>query len=426
MHNIDNLFNIELKKKIVLITSSQLSLNPRLIKEADTLVDAGYEVEVIYQFWNIWGSDLDKQLIQQKKWKATRVGGDLVTEKLVYWKSRLVHKVAQRLIKVLGFRNNLAELAIGRCTSMLIEKARSLKADVYIAHNLSAIPAAVLASKQNKAKSGFDAEDLHRYETSDDDTNDGVRLKSYIEEKYFTKVQYLTASSPQIAQKYKEIFPSLNFTTLLNVFPKNKIKLVQVQQPPLKLFWFSQYVGLSRGIQDIIAALVNLQDESIEFHILGFLNQNVKDELDQFVDQLHFTRAPNLIFHEPIASDELVKFAENFDIGLATEPGFSINNDLALSNKIFTYIQAGLAVLASDTSAQKDLLVKYPGMGEQYERGNATNVSKILKTYIDQPELLTKHKSQSATYANEELNWERESEKLQAILKELLNTNGGC
>lgn len=406
-----------------MITSSQLSLNPRLVKEADTLVDAGYDVEVIYQFWNIWGSDLDKQLIAQKKWKATRVGGDPVTEKLAYWKSRVVHKSAKRLIKLWGFRHNLAELAIGRCTALLVDKAKSLKADVYIAHNLSAIPAAVLASKQNKAKCGFDAEDLHRYETSDDETDEGVRLKSYIEAKYFPKVHYLTTSSPKIAQKYEEIFPSLSFTTLLNVFPKNKRQLVQVQQPHLKLFWFSQYVGLSRGIQDIIAALVNLQDERIEFHILGFLNQNVKDELDQFVDQLHFTIAPNLIFHEPIASDKLVKFAENFDIGLATEPGFSINNDLALSNKIFTYVQAGLAILASDTSAQKDLLLKYPDMGVQYERGNAASVSTILKNYINQPELLIKHKLQSATYANQELNWEWESEKLLMILKKLLVTN---
>lgn len=62
-------------KKIVLVTSGQPSLNPRLVKEADALVEAGYEVTVIYQYWNEWGTDLDKVLLPQKKWKTIRVGG---------------------------------------------------------------------------------------------------------------------------------------------------------------------------------------------------------------------------------------------------------------------------------------------------------------------------------------------------------------
>ncbi len=46
----------------------------------------------------------------------------------------------------------------------------------------------------------------------------------------------------------------------------------------------------------------------------------------------------------------------HFDIGLALEPGKDLNNNLAVSNKIITYAQAGLYILASHTPAQDQFL----------------------------------------------------------------------
>ncbi|RYE22812.1 MAG: hypothetical protein EOP42_23960, partial [Sphingobacteriaceae bacterium] len=131
------------KNKITLITSGQPSLNPRLVKEADTLVSAGFNVTVIYQYWNNWGTELDKQLLPAKKWKAVRIGGSPQNNKTVYWLSRLQHTVAKVLVRRFGFRFYLAEKAIGRCTFLLLKKALQHPADLYIAHNLAALPVAV-------------------------------------------------------------------------------------------------------------------------------------------------------------------------------------------------------------------------------------------------------------------------------------------
>ena len=61
-------------KKILIITTGQPSLNPRMVKEADALSAAGHEVEVLYQYWNEWASEMDASLLKTKKWKATRIG----------------------------------------------------------------------------------------------------------------------------------------------------------------------------------------------------------------------------------------------------------------------------------------------------------------------------------------------------------------
>lgn len=134
--------------KVVLITSGQPSLNPRLVKEADTLFDAGYDVTVIYQYRNDWGTKLDDNLLSQKKWRAIRAGGSPGTDVFIYWLSRTLYKTGQILIKGFGLKHGLAEIAIGRCAALLTSEASKFQADLYLAHNLAALPAAVRAAKK--------------------------------------------------------------------------------------------------------------------------------------------------------------------------------------------------------------------------------------------------------------------------------------
>lgn len=404
--------------KVVLITSGQPSLNPRIVKEADALIEAGYEVTLIYQYWNDWATVLDEKLFPTKEWKAIRVGGSPFINYLSYWKSRVIKKIGTILLKKLGLKYGLAELSIGRCTLGLLKEASKTPADLYIAHNLAALPAAVHAAKKNKAKCGFDAEDLHRYEMSNDETDSHVKLKKFIEEKYFHKVDYLTTSSPQIVNQYNKLFPKLLFNNILNVFGKQvNSKPKTLNNDVIKMVWFSQNVGLLRGLQDVIIALKSLLEFEIEFHILGHLTPHIKYDFDKLVLILNFPYPPKIFFHEPIDAVSLQKFISQFDIGLATEPAFSINNDSALSNKIFTYIQSGLAVIASDTTAQKQLLEDYPNMGIVYKKNDPESLAYALKTYLEDKYLLLAHQKQAVKYADEILNWEVEKEKFLSIVK---------
>jgi glycosyltransferase involved in cell wall biosynthesis len=55
----------------------------------------------------------------------------------------------------------------------------------------------------------------------------------------------------------------------------------------------------------------------------------------------------------------LVREAEPFDIGLFALPGHSQQNALALPNKLFEYIMAGLALCVSDLPAMARLVARY-------------------------------------------------------------------
>ena len=403
-------------KKIVLITSGQPSLNPRLVKEADSLAGAGYDVRVLYQYWNDWGTQLDKKLLSSKKWQAIRVGGTPQANKIVYWQSRLRHKAGQKLMALFGFKSPFAEMAIGRCTSLLVNEALKHKADLYIAHNLAALPAAVIASKNNSAKCGFDAEDFHRYEVNNDDNNADVKLKKLIEDKYLPQVDYLTTSSPNISDAYRKLY-AISLHTILNTFPSEvNLKPTDAVAGKLRLVWFSQTVAADRGVGDCIQALLKINLPDIELHLLGHASNVIKSELLALAGN-----AMSVTFYPPIPPDDITAFASQFDIGLAMENGVPKNRDICLTNKIFTYIQAGLALIASDTIAQQQLLNDYPGIGVLYKKSDITSLADAISYFYHHPAELKNARSIATKVAGGVLNWEIESQKFLELIKNTLS-----
>jgi glycosyltransferase involved in cell wall biosynthesis len=394
--------------KIVLITSGQPALNPRLVKEADLLAEAGYEVIVIYQHWNDWATEVEKTLLPQKQWEAIQVGGSPKNQAILYWYTRIRFKIARLLYKYFKL---LPDEAIARSTTLLLSHAKKHVADLYIAHNLGALSAAVKAAQAHHAKCGFDAEDFHRYENADNQNHPIVKLNTLIENTYIPQIDYLTASSPLTSAAYSQIF-NRGCPVILNVLPKTKNKQFFSNNAILRIFWFSQTIGDNRGIETIIEAL-NISDNKFELHLLGSVDlqyaETLKNQLAINKSQIHF--------HSPITPEKLPAFASQFDIGIASETGFSRNNKYALSNKIFTYIQTGLVTIASDTPAQKELLTKYPNIGSLYRIGNASQLAAVLDQYQNDRNLLLVQKTAAFDLGQSALNWEVEGKKLLALIR---------
>ena len=122
-------------------------------------------------------------------------------------------------------------------------------------------------------------------------------------------------------------------------------------------------------------------------------------------------------FHQPIAPDELFKFTSQFDIGMATETAPNLNRDICLTNKIFTYIQAGLAIIASDTQAQRLFMEQYPTTGCLYQKDDATALANCLLGYAENPERLTQTRQTNYQLGQTELNWENESMIFQKVIE---------
>ena len=400
-------------KKIVLISSGQPSVNPRLVKEANALTSGGYEVSVIYSFWTHWACQMDEKLFSSVPWTPILVGGSPYKNKLTYFSTRLRFKLANILAQKFTLKFGIAEMAKGRASVEMLRKAKSIKADFYIAHNLAALPVAIKAAAYHKAKCGFDAEDFHRQEVSDSTEDFNYRISSFLEDKYFPRCDYLTAASPLIAKAYQQLFPKFNLHIINNVFEVKHIRTVPYRaDDKLKLFWFSQTIGKNRGLEDVINALNILRNDAIELHLLG----NSNKESEAYFNCLVTDNKNNLHFHKPIMSEEIFKFASQFDVGLALEPGFCYNNKIALSNKLFSYLISGLALIVSDTAAQKAFIEENEGIGFAYPTGNITELAdKIDFLFMNRTSLMN-CKIKSSILAMEKYNWKIESGKFLTII----------
>ena len=408
-----------MSKKIVLISAGQPSLNPRLVKEADALTEAGYRVTVIYAYWNDWGTTHDETLLPQKKWKAIRAGGHPVTARLPFVISRVIHKISRRFQKKAGTYNRFTDNAIARSSFYLKKEALKHRADLYIGHNLGALPATANAAKHHHALCGFDAEDFHRYEMTDDVNDYNFKIASQLEDRYFRDLDYLTTSSDQTAEGYHQIYPFLKPVVLLNVFPRSSITQVRAPQgETIRLVWFSQTIGPLRGLELVISALNTFAPGQFELHLLGNVDQAYQNELQKSL------KSGTITFHKPVEADRLNDYLAHFDIGIASEPGFSTNNRFALSNKLFTYLQAGLAIVASDTEAQAGFMARYPAIGRVYDRNNVTSLATALHHYRSDPQALLSARQAALKLGLEKLNWETERDKFLALISDVLSKKG--
>jgi len=406
-------------KKITLITTGQPATNPRLVKEVDALIQAGYDVKAICCFYQAWAGPFDREILNRTPGVYIFCGGDPINEKASYFITRLRHKINRQLFSLLQTPRTAAR-ALSRTHAKALAAAKKIKSDLYIAHNLGALPAAAEAAKYHGAKVGYDAEDMHSGQFNST-IDPAYLLNKYVEEKYFPQTDYFTAASPLIAENYRQTYPYLAPVTINNVFPRTDIYADRRYKPggPLKLFWFSQTIGADRGLEDVVRAIAGL-DNHIELHLLGQCSEDFKKILFGIAGPAVAERG-QIQFHDPVSPDELFEFTLQFDIGLATETSSTLNRDICLTNKIFTYVQCGLALLMSDTSAQSLFLQSYPGTGRLYQKNNPESLTEQVRVYIENPDLLVQTRAHNHSLGQRSMNWETESALFLDTVEKTLN-----
>ena len=401
-------------KKIVLVTTGQPSTDPRIVKEADALHKAGYEVTLLYCFFIGWAEDADKVLLQKVAWQYKMAGGGPNNKKAVYLFTRTRNKIARILNRYLGNALLLAERTQARAYDELLTEAKKIKADWYIGHNLGALAVVVKAARFHQAKAGFDFEDYHRGENTPNEKAIVKRI-IYLENKYLPQLHYFSTASPMITGATKNNHPGFKGAsiTLLNCFPL-------AQQPPFKekapgddrlqLFWFSQTIGLNRGLEVLINALKILNDPAIHLTLAGRCNE----DMVQYIKNNAAALIKNIHFAGIIQPAELPAFAAQFDVGMAIELTVPENRNICLTNKIFTYLLAGNAIILSETAMQL-AFNKLFNVGESFAAMNVNALIEKIKGFKNK-EKLNNQKRYNYDLAKNKFNWEIESYNLQIFL----------
>ena len=401
-------------RRVCLVTTGQPSTNPRLVKEADALANSGHSVHVIGARRAQWADESDRDLLASRSWTCQIVDHRRATG--------VRHRFA-RLAAGLRLSNHMLGAALNPVVPDLMAAALASPADLYIAHNLGALPAAATAAARHGARLGFDAEDFHSGQFVDARSAD-AKLTRRAEARFLPRCDYVTASSPGIAGEYAAVTGGRPPVVILNVFPsadrpEDSQRIVR-KPGPWRLYWFSQTIGRDRGLEDVVVALGRLADLDIELHLRGEWQAGYEDRL-RSVGRMAGIRPDQLVAHPPAAAEQMVRLAAEHDLGLALEPGHTRNNDLALSNKLFTYLLAGVPVLATATTGQQALAFALGEAARTVPPGDVPALSAAIREWLTDPQALVAARQCAWLVGTRRFNWDLEQQKFLSVVERTLD-----
>jgi glycosyltransferase involved in cell wall biosynthesis len=177
----------------------------------------------------------------------------------------------------------------------------------------------------------------------------------------------------------------------------------------LSIYWFSQVISLRRGIGDLIRA-AGLLRVPVQIHLRGQIDAEERAAVEQLAAEVG--AAERVYLHGTVSPDALLARAAEHDVGFAGEPGLahSLNNALTVSNKLFMYLLAGLAVAATDTPGQRSVLASCPQAGGIYQPGDHRALAALLEGWQADPSALANARGAALEAARTRWNWERERE----------------
>jgi glycosyltransferase involved in cell wall biosynthesis len=406
-------------QRICLVSPGHLSTNPRLVKEADALVAAGYQVSVVAARFIPWADAADIEFAT-RPWQVHKVPFGPMAGRVSYLAQSLMRQACLLGYKLFGL---WPERAFHPVAYNLAKAACAVTADLYIAHNLAALPAAFQAAKKHGARLGFDAEDFHSGEMNDVLTNlVRLRITRDIESRYLLRCDHLTAASPGIARAYAEAYGIQLPNVILNVFPKTNAPHAPstsgLVQPSPSLYWFSQTIGPERGLEDVVAAIALSRSRP---HL--YLRGNLAAGFRQVLTTLAAARGigDHLHFLAPALPDDMVRLAAAYDVGLATEVSSTINRDICLTNKIFTYLLAGIPVLATDTTAQAEIAKEMPDVMFMYPQQDSDAMARKMDELLLSPQEFSSARVLAWKEGQKKYNWDEEKIIFLDLIKSVLD-----
>ena len=391
---------------ICLVTTSHLAANPRLLKEAGALAGAGYDVRVVSCEWDDQWRALDESAAANRRWRWDRVNWSRRDRPFLFWRSRFRHQIALRAV----FFPRL--WSAGRIVPELRDRVASERSDLLIAHNAGGL-AAAFAAQAGDAKLGYDAEDFV--------PGMSEPVATRIEKALMPACDYVTVSSPLIGKEYEETLGVKSSAVILNTFPLSwrPDTFVADDHPALKLYWFSQTIGAGRGLEDVIRAMAKASPRPIEFHVQGRWQTGYQERLIRLADEAGVSA---LHIHDAVPPSDLVRMAASCHIGLGLEPGNSRNNSIALSNKLFTYLLAGAAVILTATDSQRLIAAELADAASTYHPGDSEALATHLIRLHDDRGLLAKARQISRELGATRFNWDVEQERFLSVVRETLSS----
>ena len=294
----------------------------------------------------------------------------------------------------------------------LLKEVVNTRCDAYLANNWDSLPIAAIAARTYKAKLVLDIHESLK-------TASGP-IYSFLNKKiikqYSTQIDASTTVVNAIAEDYKTCFGiKPNIIRNIPQIPHGKQLIKKTDQNQIQLI--SHGVASHQRGTDLLIKTIALCDPRYELHLILI---NIESKYVENLQKLSKQIAPDrVIFHSPCSPMEIVNMISTYDVGFFPLFPTNYNYQIALPNKFFDFIAAGLAICIGPSPSMAEIVKKYRN-GVIAPTFNPVDLATILN---QTSAFEWDYMKQASIEASKELNADIEMQKLLDIFENLLNLN---
>jgi len=372
--------------KIANLVFNSFINDSRVLKEAISLADGGYEVEVIAHM------DIGLEAFEQEKnFKIRRF-------------SYLNREIQKSIISKLGAYLKYIRLSVKYCKNF----------DAIHCNDLDTLPIAFIIKQfyNKKIKVVYDA---HEYETErHHQSNFDKKLLKVLERFLLKYVDKMITVSEPIADEYVKLYNIEQPIVIYNTPKKIDIEKKDIFREKFNIPKEHIICLYQGGLQPIrgILEFFNLikGKEGVSYVIMGF--GQLKDKIIELSKS-----EPNVYFHDAVSPDVLLDYTSSADIGICSiEKNICKNLDLALPNKMFEYYMVDIPVIVSGVQELKRFVVDNQTGFVIEDIFNKEEFDKLFPTIIKE----YKSKLENIKKVKNIYNWQNQEKKLLEIYETLI------
>ncbi|WP_156025338.1 glycosyltransferase [Thermogemmatispora carboxidivorans] len=328
------------------------------------------------------------------------------------------------------FSSRFKRHALLRAASLFVRgtwQVLSTDADVYHAHDVSALPACYLASRLRRKRLVFEAHEMPLEEHPLSSMSRGRRLLHHLltllMKGMIPASDGVITVSPPIVEELQRRYRIKHLALVRNIPPYQQVtRSKRLHEalglaPQIRLALYQGRLQANRSL-DLLVKAARYLDPEIVIVLLGKGLGNAAEELEQLIATEQVGDRVKLLPAVPYA--ELLRWTASADLGLlVASPDYSLNVQMFLPNKLFEYIMAGVPVLTSALPAVVELVQRY-GLGEVVSELTPEAIASTINRMLAKPHMLATMRQNALQAASTDLRWEKEQENLLQLYRQII------
>jgi glycosyltransferase involved in cell wall biosynthesis len=298
----------------------------------------------------------------------------------------------------------------------LYRQFRAVGGRLVHANDLNVLPAAFLLARYWHAAVVYDSHELWT-ECNPSWSPLRRRLLALLERVLIRRAEAVVTVNRAIARELATRYGIAQPLVVMNCPPMPKLlSRPAVYNTPPKLR--ALYLGMlneGRGLIELVDAAALVPELELTICGPGPMTQSIAEQIERhgLADRVHLL--------PPVPVTDVIDTLAHYHVGVIPYPRGTLNVELSSPIKLFEYMAAGLAVVASDLPVIREVVTE-AGCGMLVEPGDVASLAAGLRRLAQDQEALTAFRRNSLQAARERYNAAAEEQKLLSTYQVLLTS----